>query len=61
MNKASVQDLKGTCSLRGLLTGDVKATFNQAALDIGMLTNDNFNKVLAEIFKDTFPAYAFCE
>ena len=34
-----------------LLTGDTKATFNQAALDIGMHTVDDFNKVLAEITK----------
>ena len=28
-----------------LLTGDAKATFNQAALDIGVRTIDNFNNV----------------
>ena len=44
-----------------LLTGDMKATFNQAALDIGICTVDNFNKLLLEITKHTFPAYAFCE
>ena len=27
-----------------LLTGDAKATFNQAALDIGIRTVDKFNK-----------------
>ena len=42
-----------------LLTGDAKAIFNQTALDIGMCTVDNLNKVLAEITKHTFPAYAF--
>ena len=41
-----------------LLTGDVKATFNQAALNIGIRTIDNFNKVLAEMTKHAFPAYA---
>ena len=40
MAKASVQDLKGTRSLKGLLTGDAKATFNQAALDIGIRNID---------------------
>ena len=44
-----------------LLTGDAKATFNQAALDIGVYTVDNFNKVLAEMVKQAFPAYAFRE
>ena len=42
-----------------LLTGDTKASFNQAALDIGIGTIDNFNKVLAEMTKYAFPAYAF--
>ena len=42
-----------------LITGDAKATFNKAALDIGIRTVDNFNKVLAEITKHVFPAYAF--
>ena len=37
-----------------LLTGDAKATFNQAALDIGIRTVDNFNKVLMEMTKHTF-------
>ena len=36
-------------------------TFNQAALDIGIYTVDNFNKVLAEMTKHVFPAYAFCK
>ena len=44
-----------------LLTGDAKATFNQAALDIGIHTVDNFNKVLAEMAKHVFLAYAFRE
>ena len=44
-----------------LPTGDAKATFYHAALDIGIYTVDNFNKVLAEITKHTFPAYSFCE
>ena len=39
-----------------LLTGDAKATFDQAALDIGIRTIDNFNKVLAEMTKHAFPA-----
>ena len=44
-----------------LLTGDAKATFNRAVLDIGIHTDDNFNKALAEMTKHAFPAYAFCE
>ena len=44
-----------------LLTDDAKATFNQAALDIGIRTVDNFNKVLLEMTKHAFTAYAFCE
>ena len=39
----------------------MKATFNQAALDIGIRTVDYFNKVLLEMTKYTFPAYAFRE
>ena len=42
-----------------LLTGDAKATFNQAALSIGICTVDNFNKVFMEMTKQVFPAYAF--
>ena len=42
-----------------LLTGDTKATFNQAALDIGIHTVDDFNKVHLEMTKHAFPAYAF--
>ena len=42
-----------------LLTGDAKATFNLAALDIGIHTIDKFNKVLLEMTKDAFPGYAF--
>ena len=41
-----------------LLIGDAKATFNQAALDIGISTVDNFNKVLTEMTKHVFPVYA---
>ena len=44
-----------------LLTDDAKAIFNQAALDISMFTNNNFNKVLLEMTKHVFPAYAFEE
>ena len=44
-----------------LLTGDVIATFNQAALEIGIRTVDNFNKVLLEMTKHAFAAYTFCE
>ena len=44
-----------------LLTSDEKATFNQTALDIGIRTVDNFNKVLAEMTKHAFPAYTFRE
>ena len=44
-----------------LLTGDAKATFNKAALDIGISTVDNLYKVLAEMTKHAFPAYAFWE
>ena len=43
------------------LTDDKKATFNQAALQIGICTVYNFNKVLAKITKHVFPAYAFCK
>ena len=42
-----------------MLTGDAKATFNQASLDIGIRMIEIFNKVLAEITKHAFPAYAF--
>ena len=44
-----------------LLTGDAKATFNQAALDIGVHTFDNFNKVPAEMTEHAFPACVFRE
>ena len=44
-----------------IFTGDVKATFNQAALDIRICTVDNFNKVLSEMVKHALPAYSFCE
>ena len=39
-----------------LLAGDAKVAFYQAALDIGLRTIDNFNKVLLEMNKYTFPA-----
>ena len=39
----------------------MKATLYQAALDIGTHTVDNFNKVLTEMTKHAFPAYAFGE
>ena len=42
------------------LTGDAKATFNQAALGIGVRTVDSCIKILLEITKHAFPAYAFC-
>ena len=41
-----------------LLTSNVKATFNQAGLDIDICPVDNFNKGLAEMTKHTFPVYA---
>ena len=44
-----------------LLTSDTKVTFNQAALDIGIYKVNNFNKVLAEMTKHAFPAYASCK
>ena len=44
-----------------LLIGDAKAPFNQAALDIGIRTVDNFNKRLAEMTKHAYPVYAFRE
>ena len=40
-----------------LSTGDAKATFNQADLDIGICTIDYFNKVLAGIY--TYPSHIF--
>ena len=43
------------------LTGDMKATFSQAALDIGIRTVDNFNKVLLEMINLSFLAYGFRE
>ena len=43
------------------LTGDPKAIFNQAALDIGIPTVNHFNKVLLEMTKHAFPAYTFRE
>ena len=44
-----------------LLTGDANSTFNQAYLNISIGKVDNFNKVLAEMTNDAFPAYAFRE
>ena len=44
-----------------LLTGDAKTIFYQAAPDTGKSTADNINKVLLEMTKHTFPAYAFRE
>ena len=44
-----------------LLKGNAKATFNQAALDIGKYIVDNFTKVLMEMTKHAFPAYDFCK
>ena len=38
-----------------------KLTFNPAALDIGIRTVDNCNKVLLEMTKHAYPTYAFCE
>ena len=42
-----------------LLTGDAKAVLNQSALDIGICTVDNFNKVLLDMTKHEFPSYNF--
>ena len=36
-----------------------KAPFNEASLDIGIRTTDNFDKGLLEMTKDAFPAYTF--
>ena len=44
-----------------LLTGDAKATFNQAALGTGIHTVEIFNKVLTEMTKHAFPVFAFQE
>ena len=44
-----------------LLTGDLKAASNQDALDIGIHSVDNFNKVLAEMTTYAFPAYTLRE
>ena len=44
-----------------LLIGEAKAIFNQATLDIGIHYVNNFNKVLLEMTKHAFQAYAFCE
>ena len=59
--------LEGQCISKGpqrymlterVLTGDAKATCNQAALDIGIHTDDNFNKALMESTKPIFPVEA---
>ena len=42
-----------------LLTGDAKAIYNQAALDISIHTVDNFNNVFLEMTKHAFPAYFY--
>ena len=42
-----------------LLTGDTKATINQVALDIGIRTIDNFNKVLAVMTKKNISSICF--
>ena len=44
-----------------LLTVDANATFNQAALGIGIHTVDNFNKVLMEMTKHACLTHAFYE
>ena len=49
----SMDPLRYTFTER-LITGDTKATFNQAALSIGIHTVDNFNKVLLEMTKHIF-------
>ena len=61
MAKASVQDLYRTHLLNAFYLMTRKIPFNQTALDIGICTIDNFNKVLAEMIKHAFPAYAFCK
>ena len=44
-----------------LAPGNAKATFNQAVLDIGIHTVDNFNKVLTEMTQQAFQVYTFRE
>ena len=44
-----------------LLTGDAKATFYQAALEIGIHPVNNFNKVLLEMTTHSFSVYAYHE
>ena len=44
-----------------LLTGNAKDIYKQAALDIGIRPIDDFNKVIMEMTKHTFPAYTFCK
>ena len=43
------------------LTGDAKATFDQALLNTSIYTVDNLNKVLMEMTKHKFLTYAFHE
>ena len=43
-----------------LLKGDAKANFNQAVIDIGVSTVDNFNKIPGEMTKHAFPRYDYC-
>ena len=44
-----------------LITGDIKATFNQADLNLDKCDTDNFNKVLMKVTEHTFQSYAFCK
>ena len=44
-----------------LLTGDTKAIFNLAALDIGIHTVNNSNKIHMAMTKHTFSSYTFCK
>ena len=54
--RAFVGYIKDTIRDR-LSIGDTKTTFKQVALDIGMCAVDNFNKMVMEITKHTFPTY----
>ena len=60
MANASIRVLYSTQLLNALIV-DVEATFNKDTLDIGIRTVNNFNKVLLEMTKHVFPAYAFRE
>ena len=44
-----------------ILTVDRRATFDQATLDVGILTVKIFNKVLLEMTKHVFSTYTFYE